>query len=341
MTPTSPAQLVDVPAEAIINSSRVDGLIRDRCVANIAVLIPCYNEAPSIGKVVADFRHALPDARIYVYDNNSTDRTSEMAATAGASVRRERRQGKGHVVRRMFSDVDADVYVMVDGDGTYHAPSARAMIEKLLHENLDMVVGCRVEQSLAAYRTGHRFGNAMLTGFVGWLFGDQFQDILSGYRVFSRRFVKSFPALSAGFEIETEITVHALELKVPIGEVDTPYGARQPGSVSKLSTYSDGLKILLLILSLYRREQPVRFFGIVSIFLALIAGVLIWPLLITYLETGLVPRLPTAVLCTGLVLSALLSFCCGLILDTVTRGRQELRRLVYLATPDSPQASKG
>ena len=309
----------------------------ERRVARIAVLIPCFNEAASIETVINDFRRVLPTASIHVYDNNSIDGTSEIALAAGATVRKEQRQGKGHVVRRMFGDIDADIYVLVDGDGTYHAPSAVAMIEKLRLENLDMVVGCRLEQGVDAYRKGHRFGNALLTSFVGRLFGRQFQDILSGYRVFSRRFVKSFPALSEGFETETEITIHALELKVPIAEIDTPYCARPAGSFSKLNTYRDGFRIFLMILTLYRREQPTRFFGTVSLVLLIVAAVLMWPLLITYYETGLVPRLPTAVLCTGLVLSALLSFACGLILDTVTRGRQELKRLTYLSLPESPR----
>ncbi len=301
-----------------------------------AVLVPCYNEAESIATVIRDFRQALPTARVYVYDNNSEDGTREVARGAGGIVRQEPRQGKGHVVRRMFSDIDADIYVLVDGDATYHAPAASAMIDKLLRENLDMVVGCRVEQSAAAYRNGHRFGNAMLTGFVGHLFGRELRDILSGYRVFSRRFVKTFPALAQGFETETEITVHALELKVPIGEVDTPYGARGAGSCSKLNTYRDGLRILRMILTLYRREQPIRFFGRGSLVLLAAAAILAWPLLVTFYETGQVPRLPTAVLCTGLVMSALLSFACGLILDTVTRGRQELKRLAYLSIPVPP-----
>ena len=327
-TPAAVASPQDVPPGPFAHERRA---------ARIAVLIPCYNEAASIKAVVSDFRRELPSAFIYVYDNNSTDPTSSAAHAAGAIIRREHRQGKGHVVRRMFSDIDADIYVMVDGDGTYDAASAGQMIDMLRRENLDMVVGCRVEQESSAYRSGHRFGNALLTRFVGHLFGHQFRDILSGYRVFSRRFVKSFPALSQGFETEAEITIHALELKVPIGEVDTPYKARPEGSTSKLNTWRDGFAILLLILALYRREQPVRFFGIVSLALTLVAAVLIWPLVITYLETGLVPRFPTAVLCTGLVLAALLSFCCGLILDTVTRGRQEFKRLTYLSMPESPR----
>ena len=297
------------------------------------MLVPCYNEAVSIAGVVRDFRAALPAAQVYVYDNNSRDETARLAREAGAIVCQETRQGKGHVVRRMFSDVDADIYVMVDGDGTYDAASAAAMIDELCRRNLDMVVGCRVDQQVEAYRPGHRFGNALLTGVVGRLFGRQFSDILSGYRVFSRRFVKSFPALSEGFETETEITIHALELKLPIGEIETPYGARAEGSVSKLNTYGDGLRILWLILTLYRREQPASFFGVASIVLLVLALVLAWPLFVTYQQTGLVPRLPTAVLATGLVLSALLSSACGLILDTVTRGRQELKRLIYLSMP--------
>ena len=302
----------------------------------IAVLVPCYNEAESIATVIRDFRQALPTARVYVYDNNSTDGTCEIARRAGGIVRQEPRQGKGHVVRRMFSDIDADVYVLVDGDATYHAPAAGAMIDKLLRENLDMVVGCRVEQAAAAYRNGHRFGNAMLTGFVGHLFGRQFRDILSGYRVFSRRFVKTFPALAEGFETETEITVHALELKVPIGEVDTPYGARGAGSVQQAQHLSrraadsahdpDALSPRATDSLLRRRLRS-------SLLVA--AVVLAWPLFVTFYETGQVPRVPTAVLCTGLVISALLSFACGLILDTVTRGRQELKRLAYLSIPAS------
>jgi glycosyltransferase involved in cell wall biosynthesis len=316
---------------------QIDGRDSERRQVRIAVLIPCYDEAATIGTVVRDFQTALPGAYIYVYDNNSKDDTARIAADASAIVRREERQGKGHVVRRMFSDVEADIYVMVDGDGTYHAPSAALMIERLRHENLDMVVGCRVDSRADAYRSGHRFGNAMLTGCVGQLFGRQFDDILSGYRVFSRRFVKCFPALSAGFETETEITVHALELKIPIAEVETPYGVRPSGSASKLSTYRDGFRILGLIVTLYRREQPIRFFGTVSAALMLVSLVLAWPLVVTFMETSLVPRIPTAILSTGLALAAMLAFSCGLILDTVTRGRQELKRLVYLSMPESPR----
>jgi glycosyltransferase involved in cell wall biosynthesis len=296
-----------------------------------AVLIPCYNEEAAIGKVIADFRAALPDAGIYVYDNNSTDRTVEVAARAGADVRREQHQRKGRVVRRMFMDVDADIYVMVDGDATYDAASGPRMIDKLVIERLDMVCAVRVDQEQAAYRLGHRAGNKLLTGFVANVFGHSFNDMLSGYRVFSRRFVKSFPVLSGGFEIETELTVHALELELPVGEVETPYFARPAGSASKLSTYRDGWRILRTVLKLYRSERPLPFFGAIGAALALIAVGLAIPIFITYIIEGIVPRLPTAVLSTGLMLLASLSVACGLVLDTVTRGRRELKLLAYLA----------
>jgi glycosyltransferase involved in cell wall biosynthesis len=296
----------------------------------IAVLVPCYNEENAIAQVIADFRAALPQAAIYVYDNNSKDRTIEVARSAGALVRRERHQGKGHVVRRMFTDVEADIYVMVDGDATYDAPSARRMIARLLEDRLDMVVGMRVDQEVAAYRPGHRAGNWLLTSFVTLVFGQAFTDILSGYRVFSRRFVKSFPVLSGGFEIETELTVHALELELPVSEVETPYYARPVGSVSKLNTWRDGFRILWMIVRLYRSERPLQFFSTIGGLLSLIALVLAIPILATYLREGIVPRLPTAVLSTGLMLAALLSFIAGLILDTVTRGRRELKLLAYL-----------
>lgn len=299
----------------------------------IAVLLPCYNEDAAIGQTVAGFRAALPGATIYVYDNNSRDRTVEVAAAAGALVRRERDQGKGNVVRRMFADVDADVYVMADGDATYDAASAPAMIVRLLGEQLDMIVGSRISQADLAYRRGHRFGNALLTGMLARLFGRSFTDILSGYRVFSRRFVKSFPSLSAGFEIETEISVHALELKMPVAEIETPYFARPEGSASKLSTYGDGWRILRTIVTLYRVERPLLFFGIIGALLALLAVILATPLVITYARIGLVPRFPTAILVTGVVILAALNGFAGLILDTVVRGRREVRRLAYLALP--------
>ena len=304
----------------------------------IAVLVPCFNEEAAVASVIADFRKALPTAQIHIYDNNSKDRTVAVARAAGAEVRSERRQGKGHVVRRMFADVDADVYVLVDGDATYDAPSAPGMIERLVNDHLDMVVGSRVYQEQAEYRRGHRTGNWLLTSFLSSVFGQAFTDILSGYRVFSRRFVKSFPVLSDGFEIETELTVHALELAMPVAEVETLYYARPEGSVSKLNTWRDGFRILGTILKLYRSEKPLRFFAIIGFFLALVSVGLAIPLAITYLEEGLVPRLPTAILSTGLMIVAVLSVSSGLVLDTVTRGRREMKLLAYLAQP--PVSSK-
>lgn len=297
----------------------------------IAVLVPCYNEEAAIPRVVADFHAVLPGAAIYVYDNNSTDRTAEVARAAGAEVRHEHRQGKGHVVRRMFADIDADIYLLVDGDATYDAPSARAMIDRLIDDRLDMVVAARVEEVREAYRRGHRTGNRLLTGFVTSTFGRSFTDILSGYRAFSRRFVKSFPVLSRGFEIETELTVHALELELPVAEIPAPYYARPEGSESKLSTWKDGLRILFTIGNLYRSERPLAFFSAIGIALALVAVGLAIPIFITFLEEGLVPRVPTAILSTGLMLLAFLSLVAGLVLDTVTRGRREMKLLAYLA----------
>ncbi|QQO20420.1 glycosyltransferase [Bradyrhizobium diazoefficiens] len=299
----------------------------------IAVLMPCYNEEAAVATVVADFRKALPSAAIYVYDNNSRDRTAAVAREAGAIVRSEHRQGKGHVVRRMFADVEADVYVLVDGDATYDAPSAPRMIDRLLDDHLDMVVGLRVDQIQAAYRLGHRTGNRMLTGFLASIFGHTFKDILSGYRVFSRRFVKSFPVLSDGFEIETELAVYALELSLPVAEIETPYYARPEGSFSKLNTWRDGFRILGTMLKLYRSERPLRFFTVIGILLALASVILAIPIVITFIETGLVPRLPTAVLSMGLMIMALLSLSSGLVLDTVTRGRREMKMLAYLSQP--------
>jgi glycosyltransferase involved in cell wall biosynthesis len=299
----------------------------------VGVLIPCFNEEAAIDKVVRDFRRALPQATVHVFDNNSTDRTVEIARRAGAVVSHVALQGKGNVIRRMFADVEADIYVMVDGDDTYHADSGPAMVERLLAEGLDMVVGRRVSTDAASYRAGHRFGNRVLTGFVAYLFGRSFTDMLSGYRVFSRRFVKSFPALARGFETETELTVHALQLRMPVAEADTPYKSRPAGSFSKLSTYRDGVRILRSIVRLLRLERPRLFFGGIAAALAALSFGLVVPLAVTYFETGLVPRLPTAVLATGLGLLASLSLTCGLILENVTRGRQEARRLVYLQIP--------
>jgi glycosyltransferase involved in cell wall biosynthesis len=307
----------------------------------IAVLIPCYNEEVAIPRVVAAFRAALPQSAIHVYDNNSTDRTREAAARAGAIVRSEPLQGKGHVVRRMFADIEADAYVLVDGDDTYEAADAPAMIRMLVDDRLDMVTGVRVTDAAAAYRPGHRLGNRVLTGFVRAFFGDRITDMLSGYRVFSRRFAKSFPALASGFETETEFTVHALELRMPVGELRTAYRERPPGSQSKLNTYRDGFRILNTIALLVRRERPLPFFGALAGLLALVAVILAVPLFQTFFATGLVPRLPTAVLATGLMLLSFLSLACGLILDTVTRGRLEARRIAYLAIPAPGNAPPG
>jgi glycosyltransferase involved in cell wall biosynthesis len=297
----------------------------------IAVLVPCYNEQAAIAKVVKDFRAALPGAAIFVFDNNSTDKTAAVARTAGAEVFLEKHQGKGFVVRRMFTDVEADLYVLVDGDATYDAPSARAMIARLLDDRLDMVVANRIDREKAAYRAGHRMGNRLLTAFVASVFGPTFNDMLSGYRVFSRRFVKSFPLLSAGFEIETELTIHALELGLAVAEIDTPYYARLEGSASKLNTWRDGYRILRTIIKLYRAERPLAFFTGIGLALGIASIGFAIPVFVTYLQTGMVPRLPTAILSTGLMLLAFLSIAVGLVLDTVTRGRHEMKLLAYLS----------
>lgn len=299
----------------------------------IAVLLPCYNEEAAIAATVEGFRKALPRATVYVYDNNSRDRTREVAAAAGAVVRTESQQGKGCVVRRMFADIEADVYVMADGDLTYEPASAPEMVRQLITENLDMVVGTRRHDATDAYRGGHVLGNRLFTRLLAGLFGRSFTDIFSGYRVFSRRFVKSYPVLSQGFEIETEMSVHALELRMPVGEIETRYLARPEGSHSKLSTFRDGWRILKTIVTLYRIERPVLFFGAIGALLVLAAVILAIPLVLTYIETGLVPRFPTAILATGMTIVAVLCFFAGLILDTVTRGRREIRRLAYLAQP--------
>jgi Glycosyl transferase family 2 len=296
----------------------------------VAVLIPCFNEEHSIGKVVADFQAALPGATVYVYDNNSTDRTRLEARAAGALVRGERLQGKGHVVRRMFADVEADVFFLVDGDDTYDAGAAPAMLALLLDQRLDMVTAARQGEYPDAYRPGHRFGNALLSGMVRWVFGRGVSDMLSGYRAFSRRFVKSFPALSSGFETETEFTVHALELHMPTQEIHASYRGRPAGSISKLRTVTDGWRILRTILQLIEHERPLQSFGAASLLLLLSGLGLGLPVVWGFVETGMVERLPTALLATGFVLLSLLSLVCGLVLDAVSRGRKEVKRLAYL-----------
>ena len=297
----------------------------------IAVLVPCFNEEAAVATVVADFKKALPSAAIYVYDNNSSDRTGAVARDAGAIVRSEKRQGKGFVVWCLFVVFVADIYVLVDGDATYDATSIPKMIETLVSEHLDMVVGLRVDQAQAAWRPGHRTGNWLLTSFLAAVFGKAFKDILSGYRVFSRRFVKSFPVLSDGFEIETELSVHALELALPTAEIETRYFERPAVFVSKLNTWCVGFSILATILKLYRSEKPLGFFSAIAIFLGLVSVGLAIPVFVTYLELGIVPRLPTAVLSMGLIILAMLSLSSGLVLDTVTRGRREMKLLAYLA----------
>jgi glycosyltransferase involved in cell wall biosynthesis len=297
---------------------------------DIAVIVPCYNEERTIANVVRDFRAALPQARVYVYDNNSSDATIEVARAAGAIVRQERRQGKGNVVRRMFSDIDADVYIMVDGDDTYDASIAPDMVRTLIDQNCAMVVGRRIHEEQEAYRPGHVMGNLMFTNAIATLFGQTFTDILSGYRVFSRAFVKSFPIFALGFEIETELTVHALTLKLPVIECDSVYKSRPVGSASKLNTYRDGIRILVKIIHLVRMERPFLFYSIIALLLAVAAAILVYPLVITFLETGLVPRLPTGVLVVGLTVMSTLSFVCGVVLDAVTQGRRETKMLAYI-----------
>jgi glycosyltransferase involved in cell wall biosynthesis len=305
----------------------------------IAVLVPCLNEEAAIGKVVRDFKESLPTAKIYVYDNNSTDRTAEVARAAGAIVRHERRPGKGSVVRRMFQDIEADLYVMVDGDDTYDASVAPKLVAQALQDRLDMVVGRRVETHADAYRGGHRLGNAVLTGLVRKIFAAHIQDMLSGYRVFSRRFVKSFPSLSREFEIETELTVHAMQMRMAVAEVDTAYKERPPGSFSKLRTFRDGWRILVTILNLLRNERPLLFFSVIASLFFVIAGGLSIPLVAEYARTGLVPRFPTAVLCSGLAVIGVVSMATGLILDLVAHVRREGKLLAYLTYP-APQAAE-
>ena len=305
----------------------------------VAVLVPCYNEEAAIAKVVEDFRAALPDAAVYVYDNNSKDQTAARARAAGAVVRNEARQGKGNVVRRMFADIEADIYVLVDGDDTYDAGASPRMIAQMISDGADLLTARRIHTDAAAYRTGHLLGNRMLTGLTALLFNVHLSDMLSGYRVFSRRFVKSFPFTAEGFAIETELTVHAVRLMMPMTELDTRYKERPAGSVSKLNTYRDGLRILGTIAYLVREERPLVFFSTIALLFAAVAALIGAPVVSEYLHTGLVPRLPTAVLATGLMVIACLSLTCGLILDTVTRGRWEAKRMAYLAIP-GPQDLK-
>jgi glycosyltransferase involved in cell wall biosynthesis len=311
LTPASPGSFADLP--------------------RIAVLIPCRDEAVTIAEVVRAFQRALPAARIHVYDNGSTDGTAAIAAASGAFVRREMRPGKGVVVRRMFAEIEADAYVLVDGDGTYDAGDAPEMVRLLLEDGLDMVTGIRVDSAPASYRPGHRFGNRVLTALVRQVFGDRISDMLSGYRVFSRPFVKSFPALSTGFETETEFTVHALELGLPLGELRTRYSERPEGSASKLRTWRDGIRILRTIVNLVREERPLMFFSACGTAFMLIGLGLAVPVIAQYIAIGLVPRLPTAILAACLELLGFLSLGCGLILDSVARGRKEAKRLAYLA----------
>jgi len=299
----------------------------------VAVLIPCFNEGAAIASVVKGFKLALPASVVYVYDNNSTDDTADQALAAGARVRTEIRQGKGNVIGRMFADIDADVYVMVDGDGTYDSSQAQQLVDKLLSGPYDMINGRRIETGKENYRSGHKFGNVVLTGLVGFLFKSQFSDMLSGYKLFSRRFVKSFPAQSQGFEIETELTVHALQMGMAVAEIDTLYSDRVAGTVSKLNTWRDGFLILRTIIKLTKNERPFEFFGLISAFLALIAAVFFGPILLDYLRTGLVPRFPTLILITGTGICAVLSLLSGVLLEATTLSRREARRLRYLSIP--------
>lgn len=303
---------------------------------HVAVILPCFNEAGAIGEVVAAFRAALPDASIYVFDNASTDATAEEARTAGAMVITETTRGKGNVMRRAFAEVEADVYVMADGDGTYDAARAPEMVALLLEERLDMVVGARADAGGNTYRRGHRMGNRLFNEAVAFLFGRRFTDIFSGYRVMSRRFVKSFPALSRGFEVETELTVHALQLRLPTREVPTAYRERASGTASKLNTYRDGLRILWNILIFTKQFRPFLLFSSLAAVLALVSLALGLPVVEEYLESGLVPRLPTAVLATGIMLMAALSFGTGLVLHSVSVSQAETKRLFYLSLPPRP-----
>ncbi len=330
---TSHKNSSETPARSSNVVQRAPGNADRRFNCAVAVLLPCFNEGLSIANVIADFQRALPSAHIFVYDNRSTDDTASEATRAGAIVRSEPWPGKGNVVRRMFADIEADIYVMADGDGTYDAASVSPMVDRLLREHLDMVVGTRMNVYENAHRTGHGFGNRVFNGLYGALFGPLFTDIFSGYRVFSRRFVKSFPAISSGFEIETEMSVHASQLRMPTVEIPTCYGEREEGSASKLRTFRDGWRILMTLVMLFKEIRPARFFGSLATLLGAVSLLLGAPLLLTYLETGLVPRFPTAILATGLMLLAALSLGIGLVLDSIARGRLEQKRLIYLSMP--------
>lgn len=298
---------------------------------NIAVIIPCFNEEISISKVIREFQSKLPEAKIFVFDNNSTDNTIVEAKKAGANVFSCPYKGKGNVIRQAFADIEADYYIMIDGDNTYEVTKSPEMLKLLIENNLDMVVGKRVDNNNPlAYRTGHRFGNKMLTFFVNFIFGKSFTDMLSGYRVFSRRFVKSFPVMSQGFEIETELNVHSLEMKMNVAEIDTIYSDRMEDSFSKLSTYKDGFKILFMIINLFRYKKPLLFFSIISLFLIFVSFLIATPVILHYISTGLVPRFPSAFLSLGLVIIAIMLFCCGLILDSVARAKLEIKKLFFL-----------
>jgi len=303
----------------------------------IAVLIPCYNEEAAIGQVVEAFRAALPGSRICVFDNNSSDRTAEVAAAAGAEIWTENRQGKGNVVRRMFAEIDADIYLMVDGDATYDAESAPRMVAELVEQRLDMVVARRVSTTDQAYRTGHRLGNRLLTGAVAWIFGHMMTDILSGYRAFSRRFVKSFPAMARGFETETELTVHALQLRLPVAEIETPYYPRLEGSDSKLNTWRDGFRILGTILRLFVLEKPFQFFLLLSLLFLAAATVLFVPVLIEYFGTGFVLRVPSLIVAVGGYVMALICLIMGTLLYTASISRLEAKRFKYLEAANDAQ----
>lgn len=320
---------------ALPPSSQFDA-VQQRVGLSIAVVLPCYNEEATIADVVADFAEALPGAAIYVFDNNSRDGTASVAAAAGAIVIRETRQGKGHVVRRMFAEVDADIYVMADGDGTYASADAPRLVKTLVERRLDMVVGTRRGVQQDAGRSGHALGNRLFNGVFQWLFGDDFTDIFSGYRIFSRRFAKTFPAVSRGFEIETEMSVHASQLMLPVAEVETDYGVRPEGSVSKLRTFRDGFRILSVFFLLLKETRPAFFFGGIAALLMLASLALGLPVVAEFLETGLVPRFPTALLAAALMIIAAMSATCGLILDSVSRSRVELKRMFLLTQRGLP-----